>query len=339
MAIRLECPRCKQALSVPNKKAGSYAACPRCQGRLWVPQDAPADGAHLETIVLAAAGPVSETAPLSSGPPSSVSMPPPVVAPPSAASPSPVSAPIAAAPPRVKRTAAPPNVTPPNVTPPNITPASVTPTAPVVPHPAVAPSVAPSSKALAPASSAPPVAAKPQGRKVARLIAAEAAASPLKLAADGRLPELQLEEGQQKQKTEAKSKSVSPLVLFGAIGLSVLLSAALVLIEPGQSGPSTTQQKDDTRKLIEEKYFGGGALEGGRLQPYNLHLRAAQEAHLRGDEKTEREMYGKVLDLLRADPGARDPRALPGSRSRYVTGGADGDKDLEAKIILLLGGS
>ena len=40
MAIKLDCPRCKQPLSVPNKKAGSYVNCPRCKGRFWVPKDA-----------------------------------------------------------------------------------------------------------------------------------------------------------------------------------------------------------------------------------------------------------------------------------------------------------
>ena len=43
MAVRTQCPRCKQPLSVPNKLAGSYASCPRCQGRFWVSKDAPLD--------------------------------------------------------------------------------------------------------------------------------------------------------------------------------------------------------------------------------------------------------------------------------------------------------
>ena len=42
MAIHIDCPRCKIPLSVPGKKAGSYANCPHCKGRLWVPKDAPA---------------------------------------------------------------------------------------------------------------------------------------------------------------------------------------------------------------------------------------------------------------------------------------------------------
>ena len=38
MAIKLDCPRCKTLLQVPNKMAGGYVNCPHCKGRLWVDQ-------------------------------------------------------------------------------------------------------------------------------------------------------------------------------------------------------------------------------------------------------------------------------------------------------------
>ncbi|NLY00289.1 MAG: hypothetical protein GXY83_29685 [Rhodopirellula sp.] len=38
MPIKLDCPRCKTPLAVPNKKAGGYANCPHCKGRFWVPK-------------------------------------------------------------------------------------------------------------------------------------------------------------------------------------------------------------------------------------------------------------------------------------------------------------
>ena len=44
MPVKLECPRCAQSLSVPVKKAGSYANCPRCNGRFWVREDAAQSG-------------------------------------------------------------------------------------------------------------------------------------------------------------------------------------------------------------------------------------------------------------------------------------------------------
>ncbi|MBN2024810.1 MAG: hypothetical protein JW809_18670 [Pirellulales bacterium] len=45
MSIKVECPRCRKALAVPNRKAGSYVNCPECQGRFWVPESAPAEPA------------------------------------------------------------------------------------------------------------------------------------------------------------------------------------------------------------------------------------------------------------------------------------------------------
>ncbi len=43
MPFKLQCPRCRQALLVPRKKANSYAHCPRCGGRFWVPSSGPTD--------------------------------------------------------------------------------------------------------------------------------------------------------------------------------------------------------------------------------------------------------------------------------------------------------
>ena len=38
MAIKFDCPRCRNSLLVPGEKAGSYVNCPRCGGRFWVPK-------------------------------------------------------------------------------------------------------------------------------------------------------------------------------------------------------------------------------------------------------------------------------------------------------------
>lgn len=53
MAIRLDCPRCKEPLAAPNATAGTYVRCPRCNGRLWVAKDAPADATALDRVVAA----------------------------------------------------------------------------------------------------------------------------------------------------------------------------------------------------------------------------------------------------------------------------------------------
>ncbi len=79
-----------------------------------------------------------------------------------------------------------------------------------------------------------PPAAPPQARKVARLVSAEAAQSTFKLAADGQLPHLQLQEGDQKDKGQGKSRSIPPLVMIGAWILSVVLTVAIVMITQQQ---------------------------------------------------------------------------------------------------------
>jgi len=59
----------------------------------------------------------------------------------------------------------------------------------------------------------PPV-APPQARKVARFVTAEAAQSTLKLAADGQLPQLQLQDTDEHNKGQGKARSIPPLVMI-----------------------------------------------------------------------------------------------------------------------------
>ncbi len=38
MPLKLTCPRCKKALTLPRNVAGSYTKCAHCGGRIWVPE-------------------------------------------------------------------------------------------------------------------------------------------------------------------------------------------------------------------------------------------------------------------------------------------------------------
>lgn len=197
---------------------------------------------------------------------------------------------------------------------------STVPAAPVV-------AVAPGGPAPIP-NPAAPVAAPPvmsPARKVARLVTSDAASSTLKLAADGQLPDLHLDQGESK-KAEAKPRTVHPAVLFSILAVSVCVSIWLVLSDAG-TPPPTGKAKADARRYIREHYFGSGTLDGGELAPYQIYLREAQQAHSRGDQKAERQSYRKVLGLLRADPAGRQ-RGLTGSRTR--------DNELETRVMLLL---
>ncbi|MBN2473590.1 MAG: hypothetical protein JXB62_03200 [Pirellulales bacterium] len=162
---------------------------------------------------------------------------------------------------------------------------------------------------------------------MARFISTDVAQSPLTIAEGGQLPGLQLQEGEQKKKPQAESTTVNPLVLFGAISVSIVLSVLLVLYDVEPKGRLSTTAQEEVRASIAREYFAN--LDSDEpLQPYQRYLREAQRAYLRGDHTSEQELYRKVLDLLRAERPSSG-RGLTGSRSR--------DKVLEEQISILLG--
>ena len=294
MAIKIECPRCTTRLQVPDKLAGGYVNCPHCKGRLWVAKDSPADATQAETVGIS---------------------PPAAVPTPASAGPRTGRAPSAAATRGVAVAGSAPSA-----------PATRPPLPPAGNAGSALRPAAPWTMAPAPSSPPPPPAPR---KKVAHFITAEAADSTLRLAADGKLPELHLEEGRGNQKQEAKARSINPLVMLGALSMSVVMSVVLALVDVDSPQPARVQEKERARKTIEEDYFGSGNLDNKDLAPHQVLLREAQRAHARGDVKTEREHYRKVLNMLREERGTHE-KGLTGSRSR--------DKDLEEAISVLLSG-
>jgi hypothetical protein len=189
----------------------------------------------------------------------------------------------------------------------------------------VSPSAPPVAERPAPA---PPPAPAPR-KKVARFIVAEASDSPLQPSADGRLPELQLDEGDAKGKRAAQAAPMNPWMLLSCLGTAAVLWAVLVLSLGQSEATPQSLLKDQKRQFIESEYFGSGNIEDKNLAPYQLLLREAQRAHTRGDVKTERANYRKVLHMLRAER-APDERGL--------TGGSQRDRKLEEAIAVLLRG-
>jgi hypothetical protein len=183
----------------------------------------------------------------------------------------------------------------------------------------------PTPPALVPVRPPAPVPRK----QVARFITAEATDSTLRLAADGKLPELHLEEDAAKEKSEQRDRSINPLVMLGVLSISVVLSIVLALMDMESPPASGVGKKAQMRQKLTDNYFGSGALDAKRLEPYQILLREAAQAYSRGDYKTQREHYRKVLDMLRADRGSED-RGLTGSRSK--------DRELEEAISVLLSG-
>lgn len=250
MPIKLDCPRCKRPLLVPNKKTGGYVTCTHCNGRVWVPKSVPADSPQIDAAPLqggvGAGWKIAEPLPPSAG----------------------------------------------------LTPTGQTP---------------------------------PPAKKVARFISAEAAQSTLKPAEDGQLPELHLREGEKKEKKQAESRTINPLVLFGALSISVALSILLVMVDFGSPRASSSQEKAKARQMIQDDYIADqehftNPESAPPLEPYQVYLREAQRAYSRGDRKTERQMYRKVLNLLRAE------------RDEFggLTGSPSNDQTLEEQISILL---
>jgi len=289
MPIKIDCPRCSQSLSVPNKRTGGYVSCPRCNGRFWVPASGGVAGEG------AAGSPAQEDK-------------------------------LIPAPPRPGANPASSGVTSGGVAPGNT---------PAIPRAGAAGSAVdgPPTTINRPPPIPPPA---PPGaaplRKTARFISAEAAQSSLKLAADGKLPELQLQQGDEKRAAETGSTTVNPLLLFAVLSFSAVASIALVLIDTDSHRAADSARKEAARWVIEDEYFANDDFlsdldSDKRLEEYQTLLREAQQAHSRGNRKREREKYREVLNLLRAERGPLE-KGLTGSRSR--------DKRLEQQIAVLL---
>ena len=148
------------------------------------------------------------------------------------------------------------------------------------------------------ANGPPPPPAPAAERKTARFISPEVAQSTLQVAEDGQLPELQLQEHEQKKKkTEPRTTTINPLVLFGVISLSVVLSILLVLYEAPE--PPESEQVKTARTTIEGCWSNAESTDP--LKPYQIYLREAHVAHTRGDYKTERKLYRQVYGLLKVE--------------------------------------
>ena len=289
MAVKTDCPRCKAHLQVPNKLVGGYVNCPQCKGRLWVAKTAPTDATPVDMIGLASGDSATERRAAPAAQPSAPPGSPPIRSAPGTTA-GPLPAGFVGAP---AEAGSPPR---------KAASGSLRVQAPPVPPPA------------------------PAQKRVARLVTAEAADSTLRLAADGKLPELALEETTS-QRQETKAKAVNPLFLFIVLSVSIVFSVLFVLVDWGPSKASLLQKKAAMRQKIEEQYFGSENIDNKDLEPYQRLLRDAQRAHTRGEYMMERRKYRRVMEMLREERGSLE-KGLTGSRTR--------DKELEEALSALL---
>jgi hypothetical protein len=161
---------------------------------------------------------------------------------------------------------------------------------------------------------------------VARFITSEAVQSTIQPSADGKLPELRLTGGEEAEGSKAKGAGVSPLLLLGALCLSVALSVVLVMVDINPQDSSSFRKKQAARMVIDAEY-SSNIDDKQPLERYQVYLRQALQAHAQGDRAAERDLYRKVLEMLRAERGVHD-KGLTGSPAR--------DRWLEEQISVLL---
>jgi len=313
MPLKVTCPDCSKELNATEDLVGKLVACPRCQKQFPVAAGAPA--ANQSSAFPPGFEPPSPPSPAAVTPPPT----------PSAAGQSAAPAPSGAA--QFIAPAAEPRTA---VTPPEPTAGAVSASA----FPPGANASPPASASLAsrqppppPSSVTPPASvesAKAQRRDMSRgsgsrsvqaatFVTAAPVQTNVALGADGKLPDLQLTEAKRKD-DQAAEQPRSPLLVIAALTVSVGMSV-LMLVVDFDTAASPTRSKVQYRQDIEEHYTQP-AFKGGELESYQKNLRAALQAHNRGDSRVEKIYLHRVLDMMEAEDV---------SPTRGITGRAEGE--------------
>jgi hypothetical protein len=257
MPVKVQCPNCSHELAAPEEMVGQAVACPLCNSQFVISGES--------------ASPPASSMPPVSGSPSGNASP---------------------AEPPVQKSSAPPSgaarfkgmesTTQNPAEPPSSPPASTPPPTPL------------SSTKQQPRKSKSPTATKKQRKKPAgqaKFVTAAATKTDLRLGEDGKLPELAIADGLEREAKGETNAQANPLVMILVFGLSVGLTLAMLFMEP-----TTAKLESETKKSARNslnRYFGTAP-----LKPYELLLREAIERHDKGDGKQETRRYRKVMNML-----------------------------------------
>lgn len=149
-------------------------------------------------------------------------------------------------------------------------------------------------------------------RKTARFVTDQVGEPLVQLGDDGTLPELHLAEASSETPGESRSRASNPTLLYIVCGLSLLMSLAMLFIDPAPRRSRTADEIERARLDI-RRFYGDAHDE---LEPYQRLLRRAQRAHSSRDHEAEREAYRRVLDLLNSEDNERGIRGLTGDLRR-----------------------
>ena len=162
-------------------------------------------------------------------------------------------------------------------------------------------------------------------RTVAKFITDRKGETLVRLGEDGHLPELALAEitapNHDKRKRPAQG---NPALIYGALGFSLLMSLAMLFLDPAVTD-ERSETKTVARLSVMRDYVGN---DKGPIKPYQRLLRDAGLAQSRGDFKSERAAYLKVLRLLNSE----DKNPFNG-----ITGTTEDDERLKKHLAVLLG--
>ena len=162
-------------------------------------------------------------------------------------------------------------------------------------------------------------------RTVAKFITDRKGETLVRLGEDGNLPELALAEVTAPKHDKRKRPSQgNPALIYGALGFSLLASVAMLFLDPAVMDERSLS-KTEARQAVMRDFVGS---DKGPIKPYQQLLRDAGLAQSRGDSRSEREAYLKVLRLLNSE----DKNPFTG-----ITGTAESDEDLKKHLAVLLG--
>ncbi|MEZ6067194.1 MAG: FHA domain-containing protein [Planctomycetaceae bacterium] len=163
---------------------------------------------------------------------------------------------------------------------------------------------------------------------VARFITDQPGDPLVRLGEDGKLPELALADATDRKKSD-RPEERNPLVLYGALTCSFVMSIGMLLIDDSPTG-TTSRERDGARQQLEQ-FFGEA---GSELEPYQIALRQARIEYSQGDYSDERVEYRRVLNMLNAADVRSHPQGLTGRATRR---GKASDEELRAALETLLG--
>ncbi len=171
-------------------------------------------------------------------------------------------------------------------------------------------------------------------RKVARFVAGQGGDTLVSLGEDGNLPELELVEGpERRQVDKARPRQKNPMMLYAALGASLVVSMSMLLFDPQPKGATVSEKTIARREIV--KFYGQ---PGDELRTYQDYLRRAARARSRGNihrANGEQSYYRYIIKLIDAEDNTNPYSDMDTQFKGLVTGTSAKDKELREILTVL----